>query len=348
MPGLGPRITQESRWLLLAPPMWFVGVERWLLGERVPFLVKMAQVAMLASAAAGAVALGSYAILYARFDRIMLRSFRRSSAWPGRLRELRRRLDRRPGQCLAIHDFTTTALRRSSLHQGILVGLSACGVAVVVNSLVNNGLFQVYRVPAEPSRRLLGALTWAPCAMMFIATIAVRTALVVPLEPRANWLFRMTEVDEARADQLDAVAQVMRWVGVGIPVVIALPAQWVVLGSTSLVTSAIAAAYGFLLVECHMRDWRRIPFTCSYLPGKHAVTNSVLMGFVAFWVFASFGAGLQRAGYANPWKGLGAVAVLAVSTALLQRKRRQAWAVLPLMFEDLMPTEVQPIGLSRE
>jgi hypothetical protein len=347
-PTLGPSITAESGWLFLAPHMWFVGLERWLVGERVAYLTRLAQVAILAVTAAGLVAAGSYAALYARFDRLMLRSFRGSPAWPWPGRELRRRLKRSMEPFLAVRDFTVAALRRSALHQGIVMGLSACGAALVVNSLINNGVFAAIGTGLGAAPSVLDAVLWAPCAMIFIAAIAVRTAIVVPLEPRANWLFRMTEVDEARADQLDAVAHVMRWLAVGIPVLIAFPMQWAIVGTRSIVTSAIAAACGCLLVEFHMRDWRRIPFTCSYLPGKHAVANSALIGVLLFWIYGRLGAALERVGYASPLRGLIVVGLLAVVVAILRRRRRHAWRVLPLMFEDLMPTQIDPIGLPRE
>ena len=42
---------------------------------------------------------------------------------------------------------------------------------------------------------------------------------------------------------------------------------------------------GWLLVEWLMADWRRIPFTCSYIPGKGFVPHMVVKGFASYVVF---------------------------------------------------------------
>jgi len=50
----------------------------------------------------------------------------------------------------AVRDFTAATLRRSALHQGVVVGLSACGVALAVNSLLRNSAFTWLRGDAAP------------------------------------------------------------------------------------------------------------------------------------------------------------------------------------------------------
>ena len=42
-----------------------------------------------------------------------------------------------------------------------------------------------------------------------------------------------------------------------------------------------------LFVEILMSDWSRIPFTCSYIPGKRIrAADPVLIAFVAFTLFS--------------------------------------------------------------
>jgi hypothetical protein len=91
-----------------------------------------------------------------------------------------------------------------------------------------------------------------------------------------------------------------------------------------------------------------VPFTCSYLPGKQTVAHFALAGFLIFLMYAGFGAGLARAGLARPARGLAAMTLLAVLVWILRRKRMEEARVMPLMFEDLLPTEIQPLGLPRE
>ena len=76
------------------------------------------------------------------------------------------------------------------------IAIAACGVGLVLNSFI--GLKAMPRLRRTYEDELAAALTWAPFALMFVTTLAVRAALVLPIEPRANWVFRMTEHEAAR------------------------------------------------------------------------------------------------------------------------------------------------------
>ena len=124
---------------------------------------------------------------------------------------------------------------------------------------------------------------------MFAMTLAVRAALVLPIEPRANWVFRMTEHDGSRVEQLNAVAGSFIRFGVIVPLAVIFPVEWAVFGRESLTAIAVAGMAGMFLVELQMSDWRRISFTCSYMPGKRFVGLTLVIGFAAFMAFTSIG-----------------------------------------------------------
>ena len=95
-----------------------------------------------------------------------------------------------------------------------------------------------------------------------------------------------------------------------------------------------------------MGEWRRIPFTCSYMPGKRFVGLTALIGFAAFVVFTSIGPGLV---YYSRSHRIGWLVVMAMLAAVVwQRRRRRARLTrhTPLLFEDIMPSEVEPLRLS--
>jgi hypothetical protein len=189
---------------------------------------------------------------------------------------------------------------------------------------------------------------WAPFVLMFVASFAVRMALMIPIEPRANWIFRITEHDAARVDQLDAAVHIVRRFGVIVPVVLTAPIQWLVLGRGAVGAVAVTLLCGWLLVEILMTGWARIPCACGYMPGKGFVPQRVLTRFSSFVFFTTVGAGLAGLGAAGrPGSFVFATVLLGV-VVVLRRRRRRAWIDAPLAFEDHLPTEVNPLRLSPE
>jgi hypothetical protein len=89
--------------------------------------------------------------------------------------------------------FTTTTIRRSGLHQVVFCSLSAIGVAVAVNSAIGFGTGSAPRAQAAIAWRFVEAILEMPLVFFFFSVAAVRTALLLPLDVRANWVFRLTE-----------------------------------------------------------------------------------------------------------------------------------------------------------
>ena len=171
-------------------------------------------------------------------------------------------------------------------------------------------------------------------------------ALVVPIEQRANWVFRMTEEDDARADQLDAAAHVVLQFGAISPVVLMFPLEWLVLGREAIGVVVVALLCGWLLVELLMKDWARIPFTCSYIPGKGFVPQTILTGLGSFVAFTTAGAGLARLSLTGHRGSFALNGLLFAGVLALRRHRLNKWKNTQLAFEDQLPTEVNPLRLS--
>jgi hypothetical protein len=341
LPAQSLRLAQHSPLLYLAPPAWFLGVDRVLLGHRDAYFVQLARLAGLAFVAAGVIAFASYFELYRRFDRVMLRSLgvsrRRTPRWPASANPAR----------AAVRDFTTATLRRSALHQGVVIGLSACGVALATNALLRGGMPTWLRGLDVPHWEILGAVTWIPFALLFVLGIAARAALALPVEPKANWVFRLTERDAIRGDQLRAAERVVTLLAVAVPVVLTLPIQWMVAGPRAVVSSGMTGVFGLLWVEALLRDWRRIPFTCSYMPGKHTVAQTSVVGLGMFSIFGTIGSAMETGSLRapTPTRGLIIIGVLLVVVAVLRWRRRVRWQKTPLMFDDELPSDVQPLRL---
>ena len=200
---LGGALADRSPWFLLVPPAWFVGLERVMAGSRDPAFVRLAAIALTALAGAAVAVGGLYTLLFRHFERLVLRPPITSPA--GQDSALRRRQGGSPAY-LAVGLFTVATLRRGALHQGVLVGLAACGFGLAANSLMGD--------------EWKAAALWTPFTLMFACGIGVRSSLVLPVEHRANWIFRITEDDATRADQLRAMNDVAT-VCVAVPAVAA-------------------------------------------------------------------------------------------------------------------------------
>jgi hypothetical protein len=125
-----------------------------------------------------------------------------------------------------------------------------------------------------------------------------------------------------------------------------LPLESVMFGAGVVAVLAVALAAGVALVEVEMSDWRRVPFTCSYMPGKRFVGLTMLIGFASFVAFTSIGSGLAYAAQRRPATAL--IVLPMLSAVVWQRRRRRASLTrhTPLLFEDTLPTEVEPLQLS--
>jgi hypothetical protein len=339
LPGTAAAFAAEAWWLRWAPPAWFVGLERWMLGDvaRTP----LAFVAVTATLTSLAIAVGTYVLLYRRFDRVMLRqTLAHVPLVPDRWR-----MNSRHPVRGAVGQFIAITLRRSPLHQGIIVAILAAAAAFVGNRALMAGL-----PPAPEARGVRAVLpwitVWVPMTLIFIAVPAVRLALSVPIDLRANWVFRMTDDDATRADALAAGVRMALVLGVALPIALAAPLQWWLLGSRTVLLIVLEWLAGWLLVEILMREWRQVPFTCTYLPGKGFVPYMVARGIAGYWVFTSLAAAVLLHTVTSVRAVAVAVAALGTVASLLSIRRMRQAPFVTLAFEDELPTDIIPFRLN--
>jgi hypothetical protein len=346
LPSQASSFRANAWWLKAAPPAWFVGIEGWLLGDAHAHLAQLALLSGLATSLVFIGATFSYAVLYRRFDRVILRPA--SSTTGARGRFWSRSSTPRDASRLvfmAIRTFVAITLRRSVLHQGMLVALSAAALGLSANALMSAGVWSWWQQDGAAPARVTAAAVWAPFMLMFVMSLAAKAALAVPIELRANWIFRMTEEDALRADQLNAAAHVVWRIGVVAPVALMFPLQLLTLGPRAFVASLVAVVVGGTFAEMLMWDWARIPFTCSLAPGKRFVPQSILIGLLSFIGFTTAGTTMVHLSMAAPAAGWALTAVSLAAIALLRRRRVRHSRHTPLTFEDALPTEINPLRL---
>jgi len=331
-----------SAWLALVPPAWFVGLERLLVGSAAPVLFALAITALGGLALVSTLTAIVYVALFRHFERLVLRPISKSERGDAITPSLGRsnRRTTTSGQSFAppafraILGFLTATFRRSELHQSVLVGLSIFGLGISLNSIIG----------ASP-RSLARAPYWTPFALMFASGVAVRAALVLPMNYRANWIFKMTEDPATRRDQFRVVDYLASICLSGVPAAWSLLVWWIATGDPEPTAAVVVGLIGLVSVHAVLLDWRRIPFTCSYLPGKRFIFYSLTIAILAFAFFMAVGAALVTMARSNPLQTVVIVMILATAAWLLRRHRLGSWGQAPLMFEDEFPDRVLELQL---
>ena len=352
------RLPQAAEWvatrpteLLLIPPAWFLGVEQALLGNGEPYFHVLARNAALALTLSGAVAAGCYAVLYRHFDRIVLRQDR-SRDDPSRhaTRRVSRTVAGRPRAAAswrAVWDFATKTLRRNRLSQMLFLVAWAVGIAIVINNLLDGWMWRLFFETGRPPRPLVRAASTLPLAMIVLGVIGLRASFLLPANSRANWVFRLLDFDERRRGHLTAVHRAFVWLAILPAIALSAPVQLLVLGLLPAARSWILAGlFGLLIVELVLTDWRRVPFTCTWLPGKRPLPLLVVFGLISLILVVVLGELMHLA--IQSTGGLLVLGGLLLSIVVgLRWRRLRTWALLPLQFEDEAPDVVQTLGLQR-
>jgi hypothetical protein len=257
-----------SSQLTWAPPLWFLGLYEVIAGTSEEAFGALALRGLIATFATGAIAVVLYVMGYRRLVRRALETQDVPLATaPGRLKVLAGRLARpltasRP-VAYAIFTFVLTSFARSRRHRllyGIYIGLG-CAIAVA-------GLLRVvargWPEAAQPSAPLLSI----SLVLTFLGAVGARVLFAIPIEPSANWAFRITERRSLRSHVAGARLALLL-IAAGPPVILLLPAYAVMWGAAFAAAHAVYVfTLAWLLVEALMWRFGRVPFTCPYVPGK--------------------------------------------------------------------------------
>lgn len=271
-------------WVMWNPAAWFVGVYRWLAGDTRAVLAMLASRALLATALAVTLALAAYPMAYRRcLQNAMAGEGRRANWWSGVftrlwLRSLRPWLRTPLERGLAA--FMTATLTRSHIHRVLIGGY--LGVAVVCALPI--------------AGRLLGSADTAatryawfavPLGLLCWSAAALRVAVMLPVEPASNWVFKLTEpVDKQRV--LSTVVTVM--IGAtAAPLALVFGAASSVAGGWALgvTVGTIVFAAGTALVELLTLTMRTVPGACTYRPGQLRL-RVLWPVYLTVWTFIAF------------------------------------------------------------
>jgi hypothetical protein len=227
--------------------------------------------------------------------------------------------------------FAVCTISRSRQHRMIMSFYMGAGFGVML----------VLLRPAMASHEGVPMVLLAASALMLCtASVAMRTVFSMPITLEANWVFRVAALNKAegylravrRSILLLAVAPV--WCGFSVLLLFLLP--W----RAAAAHLALLALLGMMLADVLSGGFKKIPFTCSYRPGRANVQFALWGVLVLLPLF------LLAAGY--EWRSLHAAGgQLATATALVVPAALLRWwttrrmrLVEELQFEDIEEPQI--------
>jgi hypothetical protein len=330
------------------PSYWFLGLFNFLNGTAQPALASMARRAivglLIGVLGAGAAFLFSYVrTLHKIVEEPDITPGVRGGRWLPRFGD---------PPLTAIVQFSIRTLFRSRQHRLILSFFLGLAFTIVI-LYVKTPLAQRSLLDASgtnPWHQVNVPLLVSSIVMMWFAVIGTRVAFAMPTELRANWIFRMTDFrrlpDYVKATRRSlfalTVAPVwMIWAGVLLwlwPWRLA-PGHLIVLG-----------LLGTILVEACLYGFHKIPFTCSYLPGK-ANVYYLFLAYGTLTVYLLDRAARLEQSALQSTPRYTAVLLVMSALAILVRWRTMVLSRsegAELRFEEEEPPAVLELGLHRD
>ena len=233
----------------------------------------------------------------------------------------------------AIFRFSGQTLARSRKHQMFLVTYLSVGVSL--------GL--MFATVVRAGKLLLsddGARAF-PFLIAFFAVSGFRAVFQFPAELASNWLFRITEIRWAEIARNVTRKRVLVS-GLAPVLILLLPVEIAVWGWRAPLHTLFQFAGGALLVELMFWTFDKVPFTCSYFPGR---TNLSVLFVLYIYGFSYYGfqmADLESVIEQHALYAIGYFAAAALLLTLAWRHRREA---APTRFDAFEPT-IQTLNLN--
>jgi hypothetical protein len=243
--------------LAFLPAYWFLGFFEQLNGAPHPALAPLARRAWIGLAIA---ALATIAASLLSYRRTMTRTVEQPDILPTR-RIAWLPLIGTPLQS-AITLFSLRTLLRSRQHRMILSGYLGVGLAIVL------GYIRTPFAGIDPVKSGIDTVFLLSGILLTMLTLlALRVVASIPIALKAHWLFRLTRT---RPAALYYQAVRFSWLVIAIaPILLLLSASFAFYPWQQVLGHLTAMLLlGILIMELSLFTFQKIPFTCSYLPGK--------------------------------------------------------------------------------
>ena len=347
--GLYQSMTLRPAWAVYAPPLWFLGIHQVINGNREPLAVQLAWIGLAGAACAAVAAIGTYLWSYRRHKIRLLETpsaglDTRRWGWPAALMA---RLIPNPRE-LAIFAFIGKTLARSRQHRLVLSAFAALAVALIFESFVSLVIGRGFRGFFVQTPALRQAVISAPLALSLFVLAGFRYLFRLPVELRANWLFRINEPGN-RLIFLAAVEKFLIFCAVAPVALLTLPLEMVLLGPGVGFAAAILCVLPSLtLMEVLLLQFDKIPFTSSYLPGQRPVVQTLLLYGIAVALYVTVLSAIVGVCLKSPVATLVLFAMMVGAWVRARKARLEARTVGKLEFEEVVEPAVHTLSIERD
>lgn len=267
---------------LFFPPMWFTGLYETMLGHADPFFQGLARIAVLSLVIPALFFFVSAALSYKRYLWKMEEAKKKRLGLAG-IRSLFnslifKTLLRNPVQ-RAVCVFFGKTLRKSMVHKMRLASFLAVATGMMLVILVSRA------AQLKAFSNLDRSLLSIPLILSFFLLVGLSRIVNIPASLEANWIFRLTEGGD-RSHYIMGLKKGIVFFAAG-PLYVLLFLFYSVVWNWG--EAALHCLYGLavsiLLLELIFFRFRKIPFTCSYLPGKekmHVLWTVYIAGFILY------------------------------------------------------------------
>lgn len=176
--------------------------------------------------------------------------------------------------------FTLLTLVRSRPH--LLVFAGSVGLTL---ALVSATLIAAFGAGSDTSRPPSTVLLSAPLTVTFILLCCGRMLLAVPLESRANWVFRSAADHRSIGDVVSGARLALVLLAVAPAVAIATATLWEWGPATAAGHAAFILLMGILLSDVLSFRYRSIPFTSAYRPAGARISSLWPLYLMAFSLY---------------------------------------------------------------
>ncbi len=332
----------ENQHLLAAlPSYWFFGLFQQLNGSTFAGTTALAQRGWIAWTVALGAACCVISIGYLRLLRRIVEQpdIRTRSGW------LSAYLQSKSGSEAAILFFSAMTLARSRKHRVLLAfywGVGATLVYAVTHPTISVIKAAALRPTAGPSETYL----MASLLLVSLGVEGLRTLIALPVTAKSEWLFRMTEFASPAAYRKGST-RFLLWFGCT-PVWALSSATAVAIwtGWRSVVFTLVLGLFGLVVIEASTRGLRKIPFACSYTPGRGRVHLVFWIGlFLLLPVTRELAAVFHRCLESAAKSLVLIVLVLGALSFLVRHKDANESETHGLIFEGEISEDLQPLRL---
>jgi len=265
LPSLAALKQNNSQFLYLFPPMWFVGLYETLLGNKDPLFQALAKRAVPAVILPLIAFFLISAIGYRKYLGKM-REVKRNRRHLKRIKDgfmksLNTIFLKNPIQRAVFYFFGNT-IKKSNLHRMRLASYIVVAIGIVLILLATR------TTPLGNLDNFDRTLLSIPFVLSFFLVLGIRATSNIPIAIEANWIFRLREITDKKHYLIGFKKGIIFFAI--LPLFVVLFGFYIFLWGWMI--ALFFCLYGFtvssLLVEIVFVGHRKIPFACTYLPGK--------------------------------------------------------------------------------